>query len=253
MKTYVWPYKPGSKSAKDLAAAIPCLRKKTNKLRGKGTIINWGNSVAAQWDWGKRAQYVFLNGPLYVAGAANKLTTFKKLSAAKVACVDWTESIEVAKQWIADRKSVYCRTLLNSHGGRGIVRAKEVGELVYAPLYTKGMKKEREFRIHVMKGQVIFQQEKKMMSKERRPANFNPYVRNHENGWVFADQGVAAPGDVLANAIAAVAALGLDFGAVDVGWNANEGSKVFEVNTAMGLQPKLATLYASKLKELYAL
>ena len=129
--------------------------------------------------------------------------------------------------------------------------ARKPEELVSAPLYTKGIKKDREFRIHVMGGEVIFQQEKKMMAKGRRPERFNAHVRNHANGWVFADQNLVIPGQVIDVARRCVVSCGLDFGAVDVLWNDKLGAFILEVNTAIGLQPKLAAIYAAKIKEKY--
>ncbi len=62
-------------------------------------------------------------------------------------------------------------------------------------------------------------------------------VRNHDNGWVFCRQDVHPPDEVINQSIEAVRALGLDFGATDVGWNEYyQKACVFEVNTAPGLE-----------------
>jgi hypothetical protein len=67
--------------------------------------------------------------------------------------------------------------------------------------------------------------------------NVNYQIRNADNGWVYCRGGVNPPRDVLSASRRAVSALGLDFGAVDVGWNQHhESAAVYEVNTAPGLE-----------------
>jgi glutathione synthase/RimK-type ligase-like ATP-grasp enzyme len=185
--------------------------------------------------------------------ACNKIYTLQACKRDNVPHVEFSTDRRVAANWLTsgECKIVYCRTTVRGYGGVGIVLARKPEELVSAPLYTKGIKKDREFRIHVMGGEVIFQQEKKMMAKGRRPERFNAHVRNHANGWVFADQNLVIPGQVIDVARRCVVSCGLDFGAVDVLWNDKLGAFILEVNTAIGLQPKLAAIYAAKIKEKY--
>lgn len=80
-------------------------------------------------------------------------------------------------------------------------------------------------------------------------------IRNYDNGWVFATQNVVYSSSTIEDsvkqqAIAAVQALGLDFGAVDICVNL-EGSKayVLEVNTAPGLSsPTVLAAYAAYIR-----
>jgi glutathione synthase/RimK-type ligase-like ATP-grasp enzyme len=118
--------------------------------------------------------------------------------------------------------------------------------LVNAPLYVKYKKKRKEYRVHVFKGQVIDVAEKRRRRKDERPATFDGYVRNLANGWVFCRDSIVKPADLDGLAIAACAALGLDFGAVDVIWNEKENKcYVLEVNTAPGLQGTTLTNYTN--------
>jgi glutathione synthase/RimK-type ligase-like ATP-grasp enzyme len=220
-----------------------------SKPRRSGIVINWGKSTIPQWRI-NNAPY----NPIGAVGiASNKIETLQACNRAGVPHVPFTTDRRVAANWLSsgECKIVYCRTIIRGYGGAGIVLARKPEELVNAPLYTKGIKKDREFRIHVMNGQVIFQQEKKMMAKERRPDGFNSHVRNHANGWVFTDQNLDVPAAVVQVAARAVLCCGLDFGAVDCIWNNDSGAHVLEVNTAIGMQPKLANIYAAKLKEFY--
>jgi D-alanine-D-alanine ligase-like ATP-grasp enzyme len=73
------------------------------------------------------------------------------------------------------------------------------------------------------------------------PAERN-YVRSYENGWIFAREDVVRNPAAEAAAIAAVASLGLDFGAVDV--ILREGKAyVLEVNTAPGIEGATLSAY----------
>jgi len=128
------------------------------------------------------------------------------------------------------------RHLLRASQGRGLRHVGRDGVLQRAPMYTRYVRKADEFRVHVFDGQVIDVQQKR---KRRDVPNddVNYQIRNARYGWVFCRDGVQAPDSVLDAAIAAVAALGLDFGAVDIGYNRQRSMPyVFEVNTAPGLE-----------------
>ncbi len=88
---------------------------------------------------------------------------------------------------------------------------------------------EREFRIHVFKGEVIAASEKRMTDHCT-----SLHIRNFETGWVFhyIDN---APSDIKQLAISAVSCLGLDFGACDIIKSVNNNLYVLEVNTAPSL------------------
>jgi glutathione synthase/RimK-type ligase-like ATP-grasp enzyme len=87
--------------------------------------------------------------------------------------------------------------------------------------------------LYVFDGQVIDVQQK----RRREGANATNEIRNTANGWVFCREGVEAPAIAVEAAKAAVEALGLDFGAVDIKCN-RQGTRcaVLEVNTAPGLE-----------------
>ena len=130
------------------------------------------------------------------------------------------------------------RKLLRASKGRGIILAgrEETVPIVPAPLYTKYVKKQDEYRVHVVRGVIIDVQHKRKR-KERNNEDVDYQIRNCRNGWVFCRGGVDAPECVRSASIAAVTALGLDFGGVDVGYNAHHGTAcVYEVNTAPGIE-----------------
>lgn len=109
--------------------------------------------------------------------------------------------------------------MLSGHSGRGIVIANNRGDLVPAPLYVY-IKKLHEFRIHVgVRGgeSIIIAEQRKGNLPWCRPTNTQ--IRNHDNGYIYVREGFETPVQVIEQAKAAIQALGLDFGAVDVIWN----------------------------------
>lgn len=209
------------------------------------TIINWGNSTVYDQRLAK-----LWNKPEAVAIASNKLRAFHHMWTANPAInlPPWCTSRQGAIEFIADRQKVVCRTKLNSHSGRGIVIATTEEELVEAGLYTAYIKKKAEYRVHVAFGKVIDLQQK----RKRRDfdGDANPLVRNHANGWVYCRENIVAPADLETQGLLAVAALGLDFGAVDIIYNEHFNKcYVLEVNTAPGIEGTTVDKYAEAFME----
>jgi glutathione synthase/RimK-type ligase-like ATP-grasp enzyme len=80
----------------------------------------------------------------------------------------------------------------------------------------------------------------------------NHQSRRHSQGvWVFMSIGQdQIPDGVVRESIKAVKALGMNFGAVDIGWSPEEGAKLFEVNSAPGIEGPTLTSYCQKIAEL---
>lgn len=233
LKPIIYPYKLGSHSARVLAVALGtrCVRPNgTYKQKLNHLVINWGNSVVPNWINNGR----FLNPVYGIQRAQNKLTTFAIFKEhGNVPHPTWTTNIEEAKQWTANGLTVMCRKLLRSHSGNGIVVSHSTQELVNAPLYVQYKKKKKEFRVHVFLGEVIDVQQKRRKAGEE----VNTYIRSFANGWVYAREDLVEPQGLRELALKAVAALELDFGAVDIIWNAHENQcYCLEVNTAPGLE-----------------
>ena len=184
--------------------------------------------------------------------ASNKLTAFQLMSPRNK--LRWTTDKEEAKTF----KLCYCRTLLCSSQGRGIVVAKSPEEVVDAPLYTKGIiRVAGEYRVHVFKGQVIDVVQKKRLSTEQRElrgigGDVNPYIRNHSNGYVFARGDISYPNSVETVALNAIEDLQLDFGAVDVVVSGYSGGAfVLEANSAPGLEGTTVEKYVEAIESWY--
>ena len=184
--------------------------------------------------------------------ASNKLTAFQLMSPRNK--LRWTTDKEEAKTF----KLCYCRTLLCSSQGRGIVVARSPEEVVDAPLYTKGIiRVAGEYRVHVFKGQIIDVVQKKKLSTEQRElrgigCDVNPYIRNHSNGYIFARGDISCPDSVKTVALNAIEDLQLDFGAVDVVVSGYSGGAfVLEVNSAPGIEGTTVEKYVEAIESWY--
>lgn len=239
----IFPYKMGSASARRLAEALDATRVRPDGRyvpRAHHTIVNWGNSQPPNWL--DRVRSPMLNRIEQVRLASNKLHTFRRLQEVGVTIPEFTTEADVAANWVDNGYTVLARTTLTGHSGAGIHLMNQetavtngVTRIVPAPLYVKYIKKQHEYRVHVFNGAIIDVQQKK------RARDFagvvNNQIRNHHNGWIYAREDIVYDQQVATLAIAAVAALGLDFGAVDIIWNSNRRQGyVLEVNTAPGLE-----------------
>lgn len=232
----VYPYKQGSRSAKTLSEALGgrVLKLQGSKYRPRDgdVVINWGSAEVPAF-----APARVLNEDVTVAQC--KLATLKALSAEGVRVPPFWENADDIPD---GAYPVFARTVLRGHSGRGIVCIFGRQDHVAAPLYTKYIKKKHEYRVHVMGGKPFFIQRKARKADVDDP---NWMVRNLEGGFAFVETDPQdVPEEVLDNASAALAAVGLDFGGVDVIWNQYEGrSYVLEINTACGLEERTALRY----------
>lgn len=243
MKLKIYPYKLGSLSAKVLAKALNVKRivpggKYTPRPTTK--IINWGNSNPHVHSNN------MLNKPEAVRIAANKLLTLQTLQRAGVPVPEFTTDANAAKVWQTAGFRIMARHKLSSHTGEGIQVVHPEEAIPYAPLYTKYMKKEKEYRVHVFQGNIIDITEKR---KKYGELNAHPLIRNHKHGWVFCRENIAPSQLIKDTSIKAVSALGLDFGAVDI---IERSGKVWvlEINTAPGIEGATLTKYVSAFSRL---
>jgi len=250
----IYAYNNGSKSAKALAEKlnIKILKHEGKPIRFKGPLINWGNSgdIKRHIECGG-----CLNPPNAVRNAVNKLQAFKLMEAG-VSIPSFTDEHQEAVKWLNEGSTIIVRHKLNGHSAEGleIVNPNEAGEhddLPEAPLYTKYIKKDQEWRIHVFQGKVFFEQ-RKARKKDVPDDKVNWQVRNLNGGFIYSHVNVDAPKNVKEEAIKAVEALGLDFGAVDILTTKRGEAYVLEVNTACGLEGTTLEKYAEQFANLAA-
>jgi glutathione synthase/RimK-type ligase-like ATP-grasp enzyme len=238
-KLWVYSGDRPSNGAKELASQDGFLRLRDgrfHKIKPEHQVINWGVSAA----FGTALNV--LNNPINVKRATNKLEAFIHLSAQDVNTVEWSDDKSDAIAWAGDKKTVVVRNKLTGHSGDGIVIIEPGSVLPTAPLYTQYVFKTKEFRVHVVNGKVIDTQQK-IKDPTREPTTWK--VRSHANGFIFARNGIVS--DPLRDqlAVAAVSALGLDFGAVDIIQDKKGQLFVLEINTAPGLEGQTIDNYAT--------
>lgn len=242
-RVIIYPYRMGSRSARDLKDNIVGRRCLLVREQGRyiprptDVAINWGNPRIPNWNVSDTG--VFLNVPTSVAMAGNKLQTAQCFEQFEVSQPAFTTDPRTAQNWLNEGNEVMARELLRASGGRGLRHVFPGQELGPAQMYAKYVKKIAEYRIHVFGGQIIDAQQK------RRRNGFEDVdnkIRNHENGWVFCRGDLEVPDCVLDTSRMAIRALALDFGAVDVIYNQYyDRAYALEVNTAPGLEG--TTLY----------
>jgi glutathione synthase/RimK-type ligase-like ATP-grasp enzyme len=211
--------------------------------RYRRRIINWGTTYPNLQGRGRT-----LNRPDNVADSINKLVALTKLKEEGVNVPSFSTSIDNLNR---TDSIVLARTNLRGSGGAGIVVLREADDVVEAPLYVQYVPKTAEYRYHVVAGKVVFVQQKRKRGGVEQDKN-QKLIRNYDNGWVFCPVLDQSPEDISREAINAVAALGLDFGAVDLIIGRDDFKPyVLEVNTAPGLEsPQLKAAYAQAFKEL---
>lgn len=244
----IWTYNENSEGAKELAKALDIKRIKREgskyQPRADKLIINWGDS---NMPLNLQASKVF-NSPFIVGAMSNKLKFFE-LMGGSCRLPEWTTDVDVVKEWFAeDPKTIAVeRHKLNGHSAEGLRLCEKVLDIQHAPLYTKYVPKKDEFRVHFFGGKVIDVQQKKKRLDFEGDANFK--VRNHANGFIYARNDIDVPEDVKVQALACAEKTGLDFGAVDIIYNAKQGlAYVLEVNTAPGLAGETVQVYAEAIK-----
>ena len=260
---FILPYKNGSQGAKDLAEALGAKQIKREGSKFKGSkdkiVINWGSTTMSE----EVAKCEVINKPEAVALASNKLRFFGAISQynrsvirrnSGVSIPVYTTLKEEAREWIFDGCIVVARTVLNGHSGAGIVLCETSDQLdqVDAPLYVIYQPKKQEYRIHVLRNEVVDIQ-RKARRTETPDDQVNWKIRNHDNGFIYSrneDMGNLNP-KILSDSIKSVEVCGLDFGAVDVIYNEKTATPyVLEVNTAPGLSGETLAGYAKRMKEI---
>lgn len=160
MKYYFIPSTKPSNSLKALgkATSIPIITGKHTINRQNNVYLYWGRSISNKLEAIKLAQTIGLNTPSYYLSKAQ------------------------AKQYLKlyETSTIFCRTLLNAHSGKGIVIATKPEEVVDAPLYTVYVKKKAEFRVHFFMGQPF-----DIQIKRKKTDKPHSLIRSNKNGYVF--------------------------------------------------------------------
>lgn len=213
-------------------------KRRLSKLKNS-RIINWGLSAELISDSLIPDTNLILNKPNAISNAVNKIRTYEVLNEAELPVPTFVTDIEEAKKFFSKEGAiVYCRTLINSHSGNGIVIAKAPEELVDCKLYTLKVPNYQEYRFHIVHGNLIQVQQKKTTFTD----GYDPdkaLIKTKDKGYVFSSINVVLKEDdynlMTSIAVSAIKALGLDFGAVDLCISKKGLVTILEVNTAPGI------------------
>lgn len=248
----VHPYKTASKSARALADAldVPLNGRDMQLMTGRQsiTVVNWGCGNPP----GAIKACRVLNKPEAICKAVNKLTTFQTLKAANVRTVPWTTGEADALLWLKGGFKVCARTALEGKDGEGLLLLEGVKTdwfgrplpLPKASVYTKFVPSQAEYRVNVCGNRTMGVQKKVPTTN-----NANADIKTGGNGYGFrllSDGEI--PHGIRPLARDAIAALGLDFGGVDVLVGVDGTPYILECNSAPELTPSMVTAYAAKLK-----
>jgi glutathione synthase/RimK-type ligase-like ATP-grasp enzyme len=235
----IYPYKFGSKSGKVLRDTLPAVRvRDTGRYRKRENdfVINWGNTRVPSWG------NADINNYDAVARACDKIVALQTMKEAGVRTVEFTTNRTEVGAWLEAGDSVYSRTLTRGHAGNGIIISNSNDEIPDAPLYTRGIESNVEYRVHVFNGKAIDYAKKIPLEGSELTVEVSK-IKSHSRGWTFARNVKLRP-SVQEEAVKAVTALGLDFGAVDIIINPKNKNRphVLEVNTSPGLEEGGRTL-----------
>lgn len=265
---YVVPYKRSSKAAR--ALNILFREKDQPNIGSRLTVIdviNWGHGgsdvVKLYEGQGHGNSVRVLNKTKSVNLVRDKLRFFKAMKATSDGprIPEFTEKLEEAKTWIDKGEIIFGRMKTGSCGQDIVQFSEDPGRFAQSELWTKYKKKKAEFRVHIFRVgsefRIVDVQQKTLRTNDPvtnepiNPEKVNFMIRNHKNGFIFQRYNISVPQDVKVQAIKALVASGLDFGAVDIVWNESEGKAyVLEVNSAPGLEGTTLDNYVSTFKEI---
>lgn len=254
----IYTYNPYSASAKALANALGVARFRTASEFVCGpehTVINWGSTKMP----GNIAQAGgILNIPSHVRQVSNKLAFFENVKPGGPRIPEFTRSASEAMAWVKDGNEVLGRAKLTGKGGDGIIFGSNKAtfeDFLDCQLFVMYKKKKEEYRVHFMGDKQIDVQQKMLRKTDDQGLPVDPQtvdfrIRNLQNGFIFARNDIKPPRDVIDQARAAFEMSHLDFGAIDVIYNAKEDrAYVLEINTAPGLMGTTLDRYTEAFTE----
>lgn len=226
---YIYRRKP-TQSGQDLAHTLKAMRVRRGAMRirrlwkrgqwRRSRIVGWGeeiNGVVCPTLNGQRLK--------------NKLTDVVLLKRHNIPTIDVAMTKPGEGEWLGRR--------LSHIGGRDFFNPP-----VRPDFWVKKEDIVKEYRVHSFKGRSL----RAGVKIPRVGMEPHPWIRSHEGGWRISYNGkVRQRHRDLAHA--AITALGLDFGAVDIAQRRDKSLFVLEVNRAPGLEGGTLDAYARAVEE----
>lgn len=257
------PYTKYSRGARNLSASLEGAGRKsaaevnsifsTDAHPRPRLIINWGSSASLT----PSVSTPVLNPPHIVSISSDKVDFFSKVQGL-VNIPEFTTDLGEALAWVESGVDVLGRKRRGSCGTDIVTFNDNPVDFTDRDFWVKYKKKKAEYRIHIVRGKIISEQQKVLRSVnidgtpiDRNLVDFR--IRNHRNGFIFQRNNLSVPETVREQALLAVETVGLDFGAVDVIYNEYENKGyVLEINTAPGLEGTTLQDYQKAFGELLA-
>ena len=172
----------------------------------------------------------------------DKITQYKYFAENEVPALPFTTSQDEAKSWLENGETVVARCLTRASEGRGIVILEPGSPWVVASVYTRYLKKKREYRAHIFKDQVVQILEKR--KRKEFEGERETKIRNTANGYVFCSENVVEPAGIRELALKASKVTNSMFKGVDIGFNEKLNELfIIEVNSAPGMEGSRIPLY----------
>lgn len=214
-------------TGKRIAAALGIPARFKTPIRGDTIALRWGT-----------AEHATLPATIQpsdaIARAGNKLAAFQCFQRDGVPCPEFstypptTGDSVVYDTWFGRRTHGMCGTDIKVYrpGDAWVPGAQD--------FFTKFIPNRREYRVHVFRDQVIGVMGKYLDYPDQAGDGF---IKNVAHGYRFRTPAKELKPSRTDAAIAAVKALGLDFGAVDLIIGDDDKEYILEVNTAPALAP----------------
>lgn len=205
------------------------------------SLVRWGSQSALR----RRVSGVLINSRSALAVASNKVECFRALSEVGLATPRYATSRREAL------KHLKFPMLVRSPSGwqgRNTHLALQPADLDRLPsmrdtFFVEYVPKQAEYRVHVFQGRAFRSTRKVFTGTDDQ---YDGVVWNHETGWVFSSDEEISP-MIPSIGAAAVSALGLDMGAVDILISLTGDPVILEINTGPGLAPLTLDLYGNRL------
>jgi hypothetical protein len=223
MAIYIYR-KAASEGAVALAKAIGGIKtgRLPKQLLKQDIVICWGSTLQG-------VPCKVLNG----AVLRSKLSDAKILRDAGVPTIEVSQDPKKGEDGWLPR-------IANHTGGLDLLHPPRV-----ADFWVKKLDISREFRVHSFAGRSI---RAGVKVTRKGFANPHPWIRSWDGGWRISYDGTSVKQKHRDVAHAAIKALGLDFGAVDIGECKGGALVVLEVNRAPGLEGGTIEAYVEAIK-----
>lgn len=183
---------------------------------------------------------------LHYGNGVDKLDQYAYFKEHNIPSPDFTTDYDSALEWINNGFDVVARTLTQGHAGHGVQVVSDAAHLpAECKVYTKYIKKKREFRVNIFGDKVVNVREK----KRQAGATGDGKIRSQSNGYTttFASN---VPQQVKDLALLARKVSDSDFVGVDVIYNQYyDQAYVLEVNSGPSIEGQSVNDFAQAILE----